>query len=127
VRGDEATGDVRIRGSSGEARQRKERNVTKNMAFAGQSIELLTRHCQTLDSFSNEITTGMAAKRPLGITAVDVLKEIADTTQTCSSVIEFFADDDPIPGALLNMIKTAQQAIVTASNGLILIFVIANK
>jgi len=100
--------------------------VTKNMAFAGQSIELLTRHCQTLDGFSNEITTGMAAKQPLRITAVDVLREIVDTTQTCNSVIEFFGDDDPIPGALLDMIMTAQQAIGTASNGLILILVIAN-
>jgi hypothetical protein len=107
--------------------QRKERNVTKNIAFAGQSIELLTRHCQTLDGFSEEITTKMAAKQPLRITAVDVLKEIAGTAQTCSSAIEFFEDEDPIPWALLDMIKTAQQAIGTASNGLILIFVIANK
>jgi hypothetical protein len=107
--------------------RRKERSVTKNMAFAGQSIELLTRHCQTLDGFSEEITTKMAAKQPLRITAVDVLKEIAGTAQTCSSAIEFFEDEDPIPWALLDMIKTAQQAIGTASNGLILIFVIANK
>jgi hypothetical protein len=100
--------------------------VTKNMAFAGQAIELLTKHCQTLDAFSEEITTRMAAKQPLRITAVDVLREIVDTTQTCGSAIEFFGDEDPVPGALVDMIKTAQQAIGTASNGLILILVIAN-
>jgi hypothetical protein len=101
--------------------------VTKNMAFAGQSIELLTKHCQTLDGFSEEITTRMAATQPLRITAVDVLKEMADTTQTCRAVIEFFGDEDPIPWPLLDMIKTAQQAIGTAANALILILVIANR
>jgi hypothetical protein len=107
--------------------QQQERNVTENTAFAGQSIDLLTKHCQTLDGFSDEITTKMAAKQPLRMTAVDVLKEIADTAQTCSSTIEFFGDEDPIPSAVLNMINTAQRAIGTASNGLILILVIANK
>ena len=101
--------------------------MTKTTAFAGQSIDLLTKHCQNLDGFSDEITTKMTAKQPLRITAVDVLKEISDTTLTCGSTIEFFGDDDPIPWAVLNMIKTAQQAIGTASNALILILVIANK